>query len=75
MNKFSPNYSQLSHLILKMPDADQASLLEIAQKLPEGEKQKKMREKPKEVLTVFVSGILAGWCLSIFLVILFIKIN
>jgi len=75
MDKFSPNYSQLSHLILKMPDADQASLLEIAQKLPEGEKQKKMREKPKEVLTVFVSGILAGWCLSIFLVILFIKIN
>ena len=58
-----------------MPDADQASLLEIAQKLPKGEKQKKMWEKPKEVLTVFVSGILAGWCLSIFLVILFIKLN
>ena len=34
MNKFSSNYSQLSHLILKMPDADQANLLGIDKKIP-----------------------------------------
>jgi hypothetical protein len=75
MNKYSSNYSQLSHLILKMPDADQASLLEIAQNFLEGETLKSFSEKPKEALTVFASGILAGWCISIFLIILFIKIN
>jgi len=75
MNKYSSNYSQLSHLILKMSDADQASLLEIAQKKLQGETVKSFSEKPKKALTVFASGILAGWCISIFLVIFFIKIN
>ena len=75
MNKYSSNYSQLSHLILKMPDVDQASLLEIAQKILKGETVKSFLEKPKETLTAFASGILAGWCISIFLIILFIKIN
>lgn len=75
MNKYSSNYSQLSHLILKMPDADQASLLEIAQKILKGETVKSFLEKPKKTLTAFASGILAGWCISIFLIILFIKIN
>ena len=75
MNKYSSNYSQLSHLILKMPDADQASLLEIAQKKLQGETLKSFLEKPKKTLTVFASGIIAGWCISIFLIIIFIKIN
>ena len=75
MNKYSSNYSQLSHLILKMPDADQASLLEIAQKMLQGETVKSFLEKPKKAITVFASGILAGWCISIFLIIFFIKIN
>ena len=75
MNKYSSNYSQLSHLILKMPDADQASLLEIAQKMLQGETVKSFLEKPMKAITAFASGILAGWCISIFLIILFIKIN
>ena len=75
MNKYSSNYSQLSHLILKMSDADQASLLEIAQKKMQGETLKNFLKKPKKALTVFASGILAGWCISIFLIIFFIKIN
>jgi hypothetical protein len=58
-----------------MPDSDQASLLEIAQKFLEGEKLKSFSGKPKKALTVFASGILAGWCISIFFLILFIKIN
>jgi hypothetical protein len=58
-----------------MPDVDQASLLEIAQKMLQGETVKSFLEKPKETLTAFASGILAGWCISIFLIILFIKIN
>lgn len=75
MKKFSSNYSQLSHLILKLPDAEQASLLEIAQKKLEGKTLKSISEKPKNALTVFASGIIAGWCISIFLIIIFIKIN
>jgi hypothetical protein len=57
-----------------MPDADQANLLGIAQKIVGGEKLKNLSEKPKRTLTVFISGILAGWCLSVFLIILFMKI-
>ena len=75
MNKYSSNYSQLSQLILKLPDADQASLLEIAQKILQGETLKNFSEKPKRALTAFISGIFAGWGLSIFLIIFFIKIN
>jgi hypothetical protein len=75
MKKFSSNYSQLSHLILKLPDAEQASLLEIAQKKLEGKTLKSISEKPKNALTVFASGILAGWCISVFLIIIFIKIT
>ncbi len=75
MNKYSSNYSQLSQLILKLPDVDQASLLEIAQKILQGETLKNFSEKPKRALTTFISGILAGWSLSIFLIIFFIKIN
>ena len=59
MKKFSSNYSQLSHLILKLPDAEQASLLEIAQKKLEGKTLKSISEKPKNALTVFASGIFA----------------
>ena len=75
MNKYSSNYSQLSQLILKMPDADQASLLEIAQKILQGETLKNFSEKPKRALMAFISGIFAGWGLSIFLIIFFLKIN
>ena len=74
MNKFSSNYSKLSHLILKMPDADQANLLGIAQKIVRGEKLKKYSKKSKQTFIVFSSGVLAGWIVSIFLMILFIKI-
>ena len=74
MNKYSSNYSQLSHLILKMPDADQATLLEIAQRLLKGEKLKPISEIPMKVLAAFASGILAGSFLTIILIILFEKI-
>ena len=75
MNKYSSNYSQLSHLILEMPDTDQASLLEIAQKILENETFNSFSEKPKKGLTVFASGMLTGWCISLLLMIFFIKIN
>ena len=75
MKKYSSNYSQLSHVILKMPDADQATLLEIAQKLLKGETLKPIFEIPKKSLTGFTFGIIAGSCLTIIFLILLIKIN
>ena len=58
-----------------MPDTDQASLLEIAQKILENETFNSFSEKPKKGLTVFASGMLTGWCISLLLMIFFIKIN
>ena len=75
MNKYGSNYSQLSHLILKMPDADQATLLEIAKKLIKGETLKPIFEIPKKALLCFTFGISAGSCLTIILIILLLKIN
>ena len=75
MNKYSSNYSQLSHLILKMPDADQANLLRIAQKIVGGEKLKNYSNESKQTFIVFSTGVLAGWVISILMIILFIKIT
>ena len=75
MKKYSSNYSQLSHVILKMPDADQATLLEIAQKLLKGETLKPIFEIPKKAISGFTFGIIVGSCLTITFLILFLKIN
>ena len=75
MKKYSSNYSQLSHVILKMPDADQATLLEIAQKLLKGETLKPIFEIPKKAISGFTFGIIVGSCLTITCLILFLKIN
>jgi len=73
MNKYSSNYSQLSQLILKISDDDQAVLLEIAQKLLKGETLKSSFKISMKTLTGLALGIFAGSCLTIILIILFEK--
>ena len=74
MNKYSSNYFQLSQLILKIPDYDQAALLGIAHKLLKGEPLKSSFKISMKTLTGFALGIFAGSCLTIILIILFEKI-
>jgi len=74
MNKYSSNYSQLSHLILKMPDDDQAVLLGIAHKLLKSETLKSSFKIRMKTITGFAFGIFAGSSLTIILIILFEKI-
>ena len=73
MNKYSSNYSQLSQLILKIPDDDQAALLGIAHKLLKGEPLKSSFKIRMKTLTGFALGIFTGSCLTIILIILFEK--
>ena len=75
MNKYSSNYSQLSHLILKMQDSDQANLLGIAQKIVGGKKLKNYSKESKQTYMVFSSGVLTGWILSILMIFLFTNIT
>ena len=74
MNRYSSNYSQLSHLILRMPDDDQAVLLRIAHKLLKGGTLKSSFKINRKTQTVFALGIFAGSILTIILIILFDKI-
>ena len=74
MNKYSSNYSQLSQLILKIPDENQAILLGIADKLLKGETLKSSFKVSTKTLTGFALGIFAGSCLTMILIILFDKI-
>ena len=74
MNKYSSNYSQLSQLILKIPDDDQAILLGIADKLLKGGTLKSSFKIRMKTLTGFALGIFAGSCLTMILIILFEKI-
>ena len=74
MNKYSSNYSQLSQLILKIPDENQAILLGIADKLLKGETLKSSFKVSTKTLTGFAVGIFAGSCLTMILIILFEKI-
>jgi len=71
MNKYSSNYSQLSQLILKIPDENQAILLGIADKLLKGETLKSSFKVSTKTLTGFALGIFAGSCLTMILIILF----
>jgi hypothetical protein len=74
MNKYSSNYSQLSQLILKIPDDDQAILLKIADKLLKGGTLKSSFKISMKTLTGFALGIFSGSCLTMILIILFEKI-
>ncbi len=58
--KYSTQYAKLSNLILSMPEEQQATLLDLAHKIQNGEKifEKKGR---KHSPLYFTSGVLAGW--------------
>ncbi len=58
--KYSTQYAKLSNLILSMPEEQQATLLDLAHKIQNGEKifEKKGR---KHSPLYFTSGVLTGW--------------